>query len=445
MKKVITYGTYDCLHYGHINLLRNARKLGDYLIVGITSEAFDQSRGKIDVRQSLVERIEAVRATGLADKIIVEEYEGQKIADIERYGVDIFTVGSDWEGKFDYLKKYCEVVYLPRTQGISSTEIRTMDNPVVRLGIVGEMTPSERFINECKAVSGIDVVGITGHDNSVTGAIADRTGISCFESRDALYDECDAVYIVDRIDFHNELITEALHRGKHVICEAPIFLRVEDAARCYDYAHEHGLVLFEGIKTRYFPGYKHLLLVAESGKIGRIKDVEVSFSQKLGDIDYSRRNKYQGSLYDLGGYIFLPVIQLLGRNIEDMHIYTSRQNDFDVFTKGIIKYPEALATFKAGLGVKTEGQLIITGTEGYIYVPAPWWKTDYFELRHEDLRDTRKYFWQYEGEGFRYEIVEFMKQINDISSGCDGQYTKEDSMAITDIIERFDNGEYSLF
>ena len=195
MKKVITYGTYDCLHYGHINLLRNARKLGDYLIVGITSEAFDQSRGKIDVRQSLVERIEAVRATGLADKIIVEEYEGQKIADIERYGVDIFTVGSDWEGKFDYLKKYCEVVYLPRTQGISSTEIRTMDNPVIKLGIVGEMTPSERFINECRAVNGIDVVGITGHDNSVTGAIADRTGISCYESRDALYDECDVLVV----------------------------------------------------------------------------------------------------------------------------------------------------------------------------------------------------------------------------------------------------------
>ena len=103
MVKVITYGTYDLLHYGHIRLLERAKKLGDYLIVGVTADDFDKTRGKINVQQSLMERIEAVRATGLADEIIVEEYEGQKIDDIRRYDIDIFTVGSDWKGKFDYL------------------------------------------------------------------------------------------------------------------------------------------------------------------------------------------------------------------------------------------------------------------------------------------------------------------------------------------------------
>lgn len=111
MVKVITYGTYDLLHYGHIKLLERAKALGDYLIVGVTADDFDKTRGKINVQQSLMERIEAVRATGLADKIIVEEYEGQKIDDIRRYDVDIFTVGSDWAGKFDYLNEYCKVVY----------------------------------------------------------------------------------------------------------------------------------------------------------------------------------------------------------------------------------------------------------------------------------------------------------------------------------------------
>ena len=106
MVKVITYGTYDLLHYGHIKLLERAKALGDYLIVGVTADDFDKTRGKINVQQSLMERIEAVRATGLADKIIVEEYEGQKIDDIRRYDVDIFTVGSDWAGKFDYLNEY---------------------------------------------------------------------------------------------------------------------------------------------------------------------------------------------------------------------------------------------------------------------------------------------------------------------------------------------------
>ena len=125
MVKVITYGTYDLLHYGHIRLLERAKALGDYLIVGITSDDYDKTRGKINNQQTLMERIAAVEATGLADKIVVEEYDGQKIDDIRRYDVDIFTVGDDWVGFFDYLKEYCKVIYLPRTEGISSSQVRS--------------------------------------------------------------------------------------------------------------------------------------------------------------------------------------------------------------------------------------------------------------------------------------------------------------------------------
>ena len=121
MKKVITYGTFDLLHQGHINLLRRAKALGDYLIVGVTTEEFDLARGKANTHDSIETRIEAVRATGYADEIILEDYVGQKVDDIVRLGVDIFAIGSDWEGYFDYLNEFCQVVYLPRTQGISST------------------------------------------------------------------------------------------------------------------------------------------------------------------------------------------------------------------------------------------------------------------------------------------------------------------------------------
>ena len=110
MRKVITYGTFDCLHHGHIRLLERAKKLGDYLIVGVTSDGYDITRGKINNHDTLMQRLEAVKNTGLADEIIVEEYEGQKIDDIKKYGVDIFTVGDDWQGYFDYLCDYCEVV-----------------------------------------------------------------------------------------------------------------------------------------------------------------------------------------------------------------------------------------------------------------------------------------------------------------------------------------------
>ena len=105
MTRVITYGTYDLLHEGHINLLRRAKQLGDYLIVGVTSDSFDRGRGKLNVRNNVLERVEAVKATGYADEVIIEDYLGQKIDDIQRYDVDIFAIGSDWEGKFDYLNE----------------------------------------------------------------------------------------------------------------------------------------------------------------------------------------------------------------------------------------------------------------------------------------------------------------------------------------------------
>lgn len=236
MIKVITYGTYDLLHYGHIRLLERAKALGDYLIVGVTADDFDKNRGKINVQQSLSERIAAVRDTGLADEIIVEEYEGQKIDDIRRLDVDIFTVGSDWVGYFDYLKEYCKVVYLERTQGISSSEIRN-EKRAVSLGLVGEGSFINKVAIESSYVNGLKLSGVYAVDYTQIGDTLKRT--STYESYEKLVEISDAVYIRSNPILHYKQVKYALEKGKHVLCEAPIALKTEECRELFQLAKKN--------------------------------------------------------------------------------------------------------------------------------------------------------------------------------------------------------------
>ena len=184
MVKVITYGTYDLLHQGHINLLRRAKELGDYLIVGVTSDSFDRGRGKLNVRNNVLERVEAVRATGYADEVIIEDYVGQKIDDIQKYDVDIFAIGSDWVGKFDYLNEYCKVVYLPRTEGISSTQLREESQSVCKIGVIGSGRIARRFVPETKVVSGAEVVAVLNPEKSEAESFAEMFGLEFYDNFD---------------------------------------------------------------------------------------------------------------------------------------------------------------------------------------------------------------------------------------------------------------------
>lgn len=123
MRKVLTYGTFDLLHYGHINLLRRAKKLGDYLIVGLSTDEFNAIKHK-EAYHSYENRKLILEAIRYVDKVIPEKDWNQKISDVQHNDVDVFVMGDDWKGKFDFLKDYCEVVYLPRTVGISTTKIK---------------------------------------------------------------------------------------------------------------------------------------------------------------------------------------------------------------------------------------------------------------------------------------------------------------------------------
>ena len=124
MKKVITYGTYDLLHYGHINLVRRARALGDYLIVALSTDEFNREQKGKKCYFSYEQRKQLLEAIRYVDLVIPEEHWEQKVSDVKEFRVDTFVIGDDWEGKFDFLKPYCDVVYLPRTPEISTTQIK---------------------------------------------------------------------------------------------------------------------------------------------------------------------------------------------------------------------------------------------------------------------------------------------------------------------------------
>jgi len=416
MIKVITYGTFDKLHIGHIRLLERAKKLGDYLIVGVTSDGYDVTRGKINNHDSLMTRVEAVKSLGIADDIIVEEYEGQKIDDIKKYGVDIFTVGDDWKGKFDYLSEFCKVVYLSRTKGISSTELRSNDRNL-SLFLKGVDRLKGKYESECAFANGINV------------------------SKDE--NDYNALFLFNHPKYHYEEIKKNLENGKHVLCESPICLSEKDFIELRDLANSKQLILMDFIKTAYATAYERLLVLLKTGKIGKIVSVDATCtSLKEGPLDIENN---WCAFYDWAPTALLPIFQILGTNFVDVEINSrleSKKPLYDGFSQINFRYKGAVATAKVATSAKSEGQLIITGTKGYAIVPSPWWKTDYFEIRYESLNETKKYFYQLEGEGIRNEIVSFAKSVG---YGKDIFAISDDvSLAILKVMEKFAKGDINI-
>lgn len=423
--------------------MERAKALGDYLIVGVTTEDFDKKRGKINVKQSLMERIANVRSLNIADEIIVEEYEGQKIDDIRRYDVDIFTVGSDWEGKFDYLNEYCKVIYLPRTEGISSTDIRT-ENLKIRMGFVGNSLVIKKFFNESLLVNGIDPIGICGDNREffLQDEKMANSKIYPAEQFEKFLDDVDAIYLFSMPELHYEQIKTALLHGKHVICESPISLKESQCKELFELAKEKNCVLMEGIKTAYSTAYARLVLLIKSGKIGNVVSVDATCTSMRDFEDLTQLQNKWNSICAWGTIALLPVFQILGTNYKIKSIvshYLDAAKTFDGFTKINFVYDNAVASIKVAKSAKSEGELIITGTKGYIYVPAPWWKTDYFEIRYENIEENRRYYYQLDGEGIRYELVSFVKAIEGKKNTS--YISEKISVAIAKMIEAFYNKE----
>lgn len=438
MKKVITYGTFDHLHQGHINVLKNAKKLGDYLIVGITSDNFDMKRGKINVDENLSKRIENVKQTGLADEIIIEEYEGQKIDDIIKYHVDVFTVGSDWVGKFDYLNKYCKVIYSPRTEGVSSTEIRSK-NKQIKIGMIGNAPLVKKFYNEAKLVNGVQISGV--YDNSDDSLKKD--GCVFYDSLKDLISNSDAIYVCSRANKHYKHAKFILEHNKHCLVSAPLALTENELDELYTLSEKNHLVFMEANKTAYSTAFYRMILLIQGGIIGDVVSVS-STCTSLEKRNYSNFNdeSTQGSVLEWSPVALLPIFKILGTNYKNINIVSKLQSEsnIDEFTQIFMVFEKSCATALVGSGVKSEGELIISGTKGYIYVPAPWWKSEIFEVRYEDTSKKRVFYYRNDGEGIRYEIAAF---VDALTKNYGYHFiSKNESYALVKFIEEYNNGNF---
>ena len=395
MRKVITYGTFDLFHKGHYNILKLAKEQVDFLIVGVTSETYDIERGKLSVHDDLNTRINNVKATGFADMVIIEEYQGQKIRDIQKYGVDVFVIGSDWAGMFENLRPYCQVVYLERTKNISSTQIREQDH-AMKIGILTDDMDDASFVEEVKYVSGFHVQSVYAPDGDLADAFCKKYGLA--EAKSDLKDflsTLQLVYVKSRQDHRYDQVKAAIAAGVHVIAEIPMGMTPEEVKELLELANEKKVLLFENIRTAYLRGFNQLAWMIQSNHIiGDIYNIRCISDEALPN----------GQILT---HAFYMISKLLGLSPQKMQKDICIRDEEGTLQYEVVnlKYPRALASIEINRNLHEDGRMEIIGSTGHIVVPNDWWNTRYYK-HISNQGEIKRYSFNFEGNGLRYILQE---------------------------------------
>ena len=310
---------------------------------------------------------------------------------------------------------------------LSRESLQKSGNRSIRIGIVGTGSIANRFASEIAHVQGTYISAAYNPNETQLKLFCDRYGIAIeADSYEMLLNHCDAVYIASPISTHFEYAKTALENNRHVLCEMPFTQTKSEAAELFKMADKRGLTLIPALKTAYCPSFLKLVEIAKSGEIGEIADISGTVTTMLSANEKTDFNNER--LLENAAYPILAAFKLFGCGYKDVHSFTQyNQDEFDrkaLFNHTILAYGNKVASIKVGTGIKSEGSLVISGTKGYIYVPAPWWKTDYFEVRFENTTNNRKFYFPYEQAGLRYEIQALLDSIRGRLS-TDGLSTEE--------------------
>lgn len=430
MKTVITYGTFDLFHMGHYNILKRAKQLGDYLIVGVTSESYDIDRGKLSVHDSLIQRIKNVQATGFADKIIVEEYLGQKVRDIIKYNVDVLVVGSDWIGKFDHLKKYCDVVYLDRTKNISSTQLREKMDSICKIGIMTDNLDDSGCVLETKYISGLHAENVFCENLQIAKEFSEKYELNQHTNNlDEFLDSVSIVYIKVGLEKRYDAIKQALLHKKHVICDYPFSLDFEKVSQLHALAQQNNSILLENIVMIYLRGFNQLLWMLQSGVIGEILGIDATISSDVCSFNPK----------DFSSLLIYPVClvsKIFGCKYDELGKHTIKdKNGEEIYGTVTLRYGEKIAHIEVGTKTELSNRISIIGEKGKLIVYDDWWNTGYFKIVMNGEKTAKRFSFNFEGNGLRYLIQELLVMINDQRTQCTRLFPEE-SKTIIEIINK---------
>ena len=310
----------------------------------------------------------------------------------------------------------------------------------MRIGIIGTGRITGRFVSECAALPQVmitavynpnlasaqhfvrehfgtdincaDLNGAASGGAVGDGGESDKAGVIATDDLDDFAAAIDAAYIASPHEMHVIYAKTMLLSGKHVLAEKPMAFTARDAAELYELAGEKRLILMEAVKTACCPGFLGLIDLLNKGIIGPVRDVEACFTKIGSAAGREMLGEYAGSFYELGSYPLLPIVKIMGTDSIESYIWSlDSVAGADAYAKCVISYSSGVATAKTGLGVKSEGELIVAGETGYIRVPSPWWLTSKIEVHHEDPNKVEIYEYPYEGSGLRYEIDLFARKI----------------------------------
>ncbi len=284
----------------------------------------------------------------------------------------------------------------------------------IRLGIIGTGRIAKRFVTESAFLSNLEVQAVMSRNLDNVNSFVKEFGVlyGFTNIKDLLETNIEAVYIATPHECHYEQIKLALIANKHVLCEKPIVLNKAQLQELLSLANEKKLILMEAIKTAYFPAFNKVLEQIELGVIGEIQEVRATFTKLIEDHKQREWKKpYGGAFNELASYPLLLLQRVLG---EPKHtsFHSKMQNGVDSYTTIFTEYSKnryGIAT--VSIGSKSEGDAVISGSKGYIYIPAPWWLTKDFYVRFEDSTKETSYHFDVEGDGLRYEISEFITRI----------------------------------